>query len=280
MIYPSRLSFARWLFALLLTLPFACPQTAFATRLRDDEKAPPTAAHKKGNILRGRASWYGIQHQGLRTSSGERFDRTKYTAAHKTLPFNTRLRVTNPQTGKSVVVRITDRGPFRHERILDLAEVAARPLGIVQQGAISVIAEVVPDTTPLGPTDAPDDLAELLNDSIDPEVPELVTAETVIPAKLPASKAAFVVQTGTFGNALNAQNQQAKIQTINSQVTVTVTPETINGKPLNRVVVGEFASWKAADAVRRQLQQRGITGLVRQIQVPIEPAAPAVAAGR
>jgi rare lipoprotein A len=274
-----RLPLAGWLFALLLTLPLAFPQTAFATRLSVDDKAP-TATRKKVAVLRGRASWYGIQHQGLRTSSGERFDRNQYTAAHKTLPFNTRLRVTNPQNGKSVVVRVTDRGPFRHERILDLAEIAARPLGIVQQGAVSVVAEIVPETTPLGPTDSPEDLAEILNDTIDPEMPSVATTETTVPTTLPASTPAFVVQTGTFGSALNAQNQLTKIKAINSQFIVTVTPETINGKPLNRVVVGQFGSWKSADTVRRQLQQRGIAGLVRQIQVPIEPTAPMVAAGR
>ncbi|QIL76701.1 septal ring lytic transglycosylase RlpA family protein [Hymenobacter sp. HDW8] len=280
MIRSLRLPLAGWLFALLLTLPLAFPQTAFATRLSDDDKAPTATTRKKVVVLRGRASWYGIQHQGLPTSSGERFDRNKYTAAHKTLPFNTRLRVTNPQNGKSVVVRVTDRGPFRHQRILDLAEIAARPLGIIQQGAISVVAEVVPETTPLGPTDAPEDLAEILNDTIDPEMPVVATTETSVPATLPASTAAYVVQTGTFGSALNAQNQLIKIQSINNKLVVTVTPETVNGKALNRVVVGQFADRKAADAVRRQLQQRGITGLVRQIQVPIEPAAHAVAAGR
>ncbi|SMB85047.1 rare lipoprotein A [Hymenobacter roseosalivarius DSM 11622] len=279
MIRSSRLPLAGWLFALLLTLPFAFPQTAFATRLRDNDKAPVAATRKKAVVLRGRASWYGIQHQGLRTSSGERFDRNKYTAAHKTLPFNTRLRVTNPQNGKSVVVRVTDRGPFRHQRILDLAEIAARPLGIVQQGAVSVIAEIVPETTPLGPTDAPDDLAEMLNDTIDPEMSEVATTKTAVPATLPASTPAFVVQTGTFSSALNAQNQLTKIRAINSQLPVSMTPESIDGKPLNRVVVGQFASWKAADTVRRQLQQRGIAGLVRQIQVPVKPTAPLLAAG-
>jgi rare lipoprotein A len=273
-----RLPLAGWLFALLLSLPFALPQTAFATR-HDDEKAPTTTTRKKANVLRGRASWYGIQHQGLRTTNGERFDRNKYTAAHKTLPFNTRLRVTNPQNGKSVVVRITDRGPFRHERILDLAEIAARPLGIVQQGAISVVAEIVPATTPLGPTDAPQDLAELLNDSIDPEMPEVATAETTVPSVLPASVAAFVVQTGTFGTLANAQNQLTKIKATNGQLTVTMTPEMVNGKLLNRVVVGQFDNWKAAEVVRRQLKQHGITGLVRQIQVPVAPPATVVAAG-
>jgi rare lipoprotein A len=275
-----RLPLAGWLFALLLSLPLAFPQLAHASRLSDDEKASSTTARKKTSVLRGRASWYGREHQGMRTSSGERFDRTKYTAAHKTLPFNTRLRVTNPQNGKSVVVRITDRGPFRHERILDLSEIAARPLGIVQQGAISVVAEIVPDTTPVGPTNSPEDLAELLNDSIDPEMPEVATADNTVPATLPASVAAFVVQTGTFGTIANAQNQLTKIKATNSQLTVTMTPETINGKPLNRVVVGHFDNWKAAEAVRRQLKQHGITGLVRQIQVPVAPSATVVTAGR
>lgn len=275
MICDLRLPLVGWLFALLLTLPVILPHMAQAARFGEEE--PPKAAARKVTVLRGRASWYGRQHQGMRTSSGERFDRNQYTAAHKTLPFGTRLRVTNPQNGKSVVVRVSDRGPFRHQRILDLAEIAARPLNIVQQGAVSVVAEIVPETTPLGLTDAPADLAELLNDTIDPEMPAVATASGAVPATLPISVASFVVQAGTFGNTQNAQAQLTKIQGINSQLLVTVTPETINGKPLNRVVVGQYATRQAAETVRRQLQQRGIAGLVRQVQVPAAPTAPVVA---
>lgn len=278
MICSQRLPLAGWLFALLLTVSIAPLQTAQAARLSEDEK-PPKAAARKAAVLRGQASWYGREHQGLRTSSGERFDRNQYTAAHKTLPFGTRLRVTNPQNGESVVVRISDRGPFRHQRILDLAEVAARPLGIIQRGSVPVIAEIVPETTPLGPTNAPADLAELLNDTITPEQPATALKVAAVPAVLPTSTAAFVVQTGTFGNAQNAQAQLTKIQKLNSLLTVTLAPETINGKSLNRVLVGQFADRKEADAVCRQLQQRGIKGLVRQIQIPAKRTAPVVAAG-
>ncbi|MEJ7660726.1 MAG: septal ring lytic transglycosylase RlpA family protein [Hymenobacter sp.] len=77
-------------------------------------------------------------------------------SAHKTLPFGTRLRVTNLDNGATVVVRVTDRGPFRHERIIDLAEVAACPLGLVEAGAATVVAEIVPVTTPsVSPTRPP-----------------------------------------------------------------------------------------------------------------------------
>ncbi|RZK88464.1 MAG: septal ring lytic transglycosylase RlpA family protein, partial [Hymenobacter sp.] len=131
----------------------------------------PEAQEGYATVLRGRASWYGKRFQGMKTTSGERFNRFKYTCAHKTLPFGTRLRVTNLNTGATVVVRVTDRGPFRHERIIDLAEVAARPLGLVEAGAANVVAEVVPTTTPLGLTETPDNLAALQQADPNPQAP-------------------------------------------------------------------------------------------------------------
>ena len=82
----------------------------------------------------GKASWYADSFQGKRTASGERFDNHDYTAAHRTLPFGTRVRVTNPATGASVVVRINDRGPFTRGRLIDVSRVAAEELGLVQRG--------------------------------------------------------------------------------------------------------------------------------------------------
>ncbi|RZK13614.1 MAG: septal ring lytic transglycosylase RlpA family protein, partial [Hymenobacter sp.] len=152
-------------FYLLLACGLALP--AAARSHRSHKALAPVATLSYTTVLRGRASWYGREHQGMRTSSGERFNRFKYTCAHKTLPFGTRLRVTNVKNGKSVVVRVSDRGPFRHQRILDLAEVAARPLGIVSLGAASVIAQVVPVTTPLGPATAPGNLLAI--QAADPE---------------------------------------------------------------------------------------------------------------
>ncbi len=83
----------------------------------------------------GRASWYALH---SRTASGERMNPAALTAAHRTLPFGTRLRVTNRKNGKSVVVRINDRGPFIKGRVLDLSKGAARQLGFISSGHTSV----------------------------------------------------------------------------------------------------------------------------------------------
>ncbi|SDY39754.1 septal ring lytic transglycosylase RlpA family protein [Hymenobacter psychrophilus] len=250
----------------LLTLQSAEARTA---RLTDDEKAATAA--KKSTILRGRASWYGREFQGRRTSNGERFDRNQYTCAHKTLPFGTRLRVSNPKTGEAVVVRVSDRGPFRHQRILDLAEVAARPLGIITHGAVSVVAEVVPDTTPLGPTEAPDDLQALAADPI--ETATLHTdiaaghAEAADVALTAEPTATYVVQAGTFGDVRNARAVMDKIQGLEPALSVTtLTGASAQGKPLNRVVVGRFATAAEANAVRLRLARAGVAGLVRQTE--------------
>ena len=79
---------------------------------------------------KGVASWYGPGFHGKKTANGERFNTHDLTAAHKTLPFGTQVRVTNEQTGKSVVVRINDRGPYVHGRVIDLSKAAAQAVGI------------------------------------------------------------------------------------------------------------------------------------------------------
>jgi rare lipoprotein A len=91
----------------------------------------------------GMASWYGAPHHGRRTASGEVFDMHQLTAAHKTLPFGTRLLVTNRDTSQSVEVRVNDRGPFVGGRILDVSYAAARLLGAVGPGLIPVRVRVL-----------------------------------------------------------------------------------------------------------------------------------------
>lgn len=88
------------------------------------------AAH---DIAGGVASWYGREFAGHRTASGERFDPAEYTAAHRTLPFGSKVRVT--RNGHSVVVRINDRGPFARGRVIDLSQAAANELGLVRAGS-------------------------------------------------------------------------------------------------------------------------------------------------
>src|SRR5437773_302306 len=110
----------------LLVLGNAVPGDAIASSVR--------ARMKKARRESGVASYYGPGFYHHLTASGERFDPKKLTAAHRSLPFGTRVRVTNIRTGRSVVVRITDRGPYFKGRILDLSYAAARRLGLATCG--------------------------------------------------------------------------------------------------------------------------------------------------
>jgi rare lipoprotein A len=88
----------------------------------------------------GQASWYGPGFDGRRTASGERFSRHAYTAAHKTLPLNSRVRVTNLTNRESVVVKINDRGPFVRGRLIDLSQAAARAIGLRGVSRVAITA--------------------------------------------------------------------------------------------------------------------------------------------
>ncbi len=96
-------------------------------------------AAKKG----GKASWYGPGFHGRRTANGERFNQNDLTAAHRSLPFGTQVKVTNLRNGRSVVVRVNDRGPFSRGRIIDLSKAAARIIGVFQSGTAPVLLEVL-----------------------------------------------------------------------------------------------------------------------------------------
>jgi rare lipoprotein A len=247
----------------------------------------------------------------MRTSSGERFNRFKFTCAHKTLPFGTRLRVTNIKTGKAVVVRVSDRGPFRHQRIIDLAEVAARPLGIISQGAADVVAQIVPATTPLGPAATPANLLAIqaadpspaaafatyeLPSAADsalvaatlatgtPAQPAATAVASATPDTLPGSPlrvarpaARFLVQAGAFADAQNAQALRDRLLALDPALPVELREELVEGQALTRVLIGQLDSWLAAETVRRRLQAKSIAGLVRQL--PSQPVVATAMAG-
>jgi rare lipoprotein A len=96
-------------------------------------------------VGRGSASYYASKFNGRRTASGERFDSTSLTAAHRTLPFGSLVRVTNVASGKSVVVRINDRGPFSHGRMIDVSRAAAEEIGLVSRGHGTVELALIED---------------------------------------------------------------------------------------------------------------------------------------
>jgi rare lipoprotein A len=96
-------------------------------------------AETSGKVIQnGRASWYGPGFHGRRTASGETLNTNDLTAAHRTLPFGTKVRVVNKKTGKSVVVRINDRGPYAHGRVIDLSKASAQAIGISGVGSVTV----------------------------------------------------------------------------------------------------------------------------------------------
>jgi rare lipoprotein A len=103
-------------------------------------------AEEKAAVVKtisGPASWYGGKFHGRLTANGERFDKAKLTAAHKTLPFGTKVRVTNRDNGRSVVVRINDRGPFVGNRVIDLSQGAASAVGMIDSGVARVTIDVL-----------------------------------------------------------------------------------------------------------------------------------------
>lgn len=122
----------------MATLPPAAPPASFLPEPRAAAK-PVFAA----DALHGLATWYGQMRDGHWTASGERFDMTAMTAAHKTLPFGTLLRVVDLKTNKSVVVRVNDRGQLPGDHVIDLSYAAAQELGIVKTGVTQVKLEVI-----------------------------------------------------------------------------------------------------------------------------------------
>jgi rare lipoprotein A len=110
-----------------------------------ETEAPAASAPQETVLGRGSASYYASKFNGRRTASGERFDNSDLTAAHRSLPFGSRVRVTNPANGRSVVVRVNDRGPFTRGRLIDVSRAAAEELGMVARGHADVELALIAD---------------------------------------------------------------------------------------------------------------------------------------
>ena len=118
--------------------------------------ASATPSFARSHALEGKASWYGTTAHGKKTASGTIFNRYDFTAAHKTLPFGTVIRVHNLENGKNILVDITDRGPFKKGRIVDISFKAAEVMGLLDSGIAPVVVEPVSDKAgvPLNPISA------------------------------------------------------------------------------------------------------------------------------
>jgi len=200
---------------------------------------------------RGIASWYGRKFHNQKTSTGETYDMYAMTAAHPTLPLPSYARVTSLATGKSVVVRVNDRGPFHPGRVIDLSYAAAERIGIAQKGSGEVEVESVL------PAEAPPAVAAA------PLAP-VAAAEAAATAPLPvaAETGGYVVQLGAFANNANAQNFVASVANQTAGLGVEAKVRQADG--WFRVFVGPYPTRDdAARSAERLRTALGLDGMVR-----------------
>jgi rare lipoprotein A len=126
---------------IIAALAAGCSSSSrFSSHFGEIDKGEPA---EKGKVLEGKASFYANKFHGRKTASGEIFDNNKLTAAHRSLPFGTMVKVTNLNNGLSVVVRINDRGPFISGRIIDLSRAAAEKIDMIRKGVVRVRLEIL-----------------------------------------------------------------------------------------------------------------------------------------
>lgn len=209
----------------------------------------------------GIASWYGRKFHGQKTSSGETYDMYAMTAAHPTLPLPSYARVTNPANGKSVVVRVNDRGPFLHNRIMDLSYAAAWKLGYIGNGSTKVTVELLhPDSdTMLASAPAPAPVAvQKVEPAPAPAAPTVVLASASdTPVIDTASAPGAYIQLGAFGNPDNAEAFRSHMSRELDWLADRIRLEP--GGKVMRVQAGPFRDRAEADTHAEKI--RGLTGI-------------------
>jgi rare lipoprotein A len=217
---------------LIATLPLILTVACSVNR-RPNDGAPSLGRPLESGV----ASWYGPGFQGRRTASGEKYNMYDLTAAHPSLPFGTRLAVRNVRTGKMVVVRVNDRGPFKKSRILDLSFAAAKEVGVFGPGTAYV--EIYP--APAGRRDEP------------PPAPVAVFASLTADEGPPPR---YTVQVGAFSDASRAVELHREIARLYPEVFVH------SDGTWNRVQVGLFTDREQAESLRRELAVMGMSSVV------------------
>ena len=204
---------------------------------------------------RGVASWYGKKFHGKRTSSGEPYDMYAMTAAHKTLPLPSYVRVRNLQNDRAVIVRVNDRGPFLHNRLIDLSYAAAARLGILGTGTGLVEVEAV----------GPGETATVVKTFPLQVIPSAVAAEEIsaAPASTPAANPKLYLQVGAFTQQDNAVSLRDRLEREALRpIFVHSSPSGGNGgtdtAPIYRVRIGPLASVEEGDRLAERATQLGI----------------------
>jgi rare lipoprotein A len=278
--------------ALIAFALVGCAETKLvSTTVKSLEKPKPTAGYKIGKPYQvkgvwyypaedfnysetGIASWYGDEFGGRPTASGEIFEPNEISAAHRTLPLPSIVRITNLDNGRALAVRINDRGPFAHGRIIDLSRRAAQLLGFYQNGTAKVRVEILeeesralaaaagrPDSGAGKPQAAPAStvVAEALPGSAPPPAkqanPPGVSAVSLVGAapvldgqviQVPVRPTNIYVQAGAFTSYDNARQLVARLSAMGP---ARVTPTQIGSQRFYRVRLGPIATVEQADAV-------------------------------
>lgn len=258
-------------------IPAAIPQPV--KRTRAGNKSPYTVlgktytllADSKGYQERGYASWYGTKFHGRRTANGEVYDMWAMTAAHKTLPIPSYVRVTNTENGRSLIVKVNDRGPFHGNRIIDLSYGAAVKLGFAKKGVAQVdVVDVTPSGTEFVITAPPSTKATAVPSKQAPRVLiksagalEPVTQPSITP-KVPAVGASTIskpsltssyYQVAAFQQEASANKLQAKLA---RALSVPVYVATNAQNTWYRVRVGPIVGTQAISETRQILSEQGI----------------------
>lgn len=288
----------------------ACAETRFvmhtAKRLGDTNKSQGT--YKVGNPYKvdgvwyypnedwsydqtGIASWYGPNFHGKATANGELFDQWAVSAAHKTLPMPSLVRVTNLENGRSLVVRVNDRGPFKPGRIIDLSRRSAQLLDIEGKGTARVRVQILAKEsqvlaerakaggTQLADTDSPiqgDSVASqpVVTQNLPVAQPVEVASNTIAPViesvpaapsqvqpgdlvRVPVSSTRMYIQAGAFSDISNAERVKARLHGIGP---VSITPVQVNGRELYRVRLGPADTVDQADQLLTRVMDAGYSG--------------------
>lgn len=301
--------YLRWARIGALALPLlasACAETEFVV---DSSKAvtrsSPQGGYKVGDPYQiegvwyypavnygynetGIASWYGDAFHGKSTANGELYDMNGLTAAHRTLPLPSVVRITNLENGRAMNLRVNDRGPFAHGRIIDVSRRAAQLLGFEQQGTARVRVEVLADESRLLAGAAPAGAGQMAAGEPVPEaaprvavttqdlaggatsatggsaaqqpsaVQQLATPAPIVPdgrvTQLPVSPTSIYVQAGAFTDIYNATRLQAQLRQFGQ---VLVVPVYVDGQQFYRVRVGPLGTVADADQMLAQIVQSG-----------------------
>ena len=190
-----------------------------------------------GAFQRGTASWYGPNFNGNPTASGERFDMRKLTAAHRTLPFSTHVKVVNLNNKKSVTVRINDRGPFAKGRIIDLSKRAAEKIDMIGSGTAPVRLFIVSGGNSDGNSSPPVNSADYAN----------------------PDRGQFTIQIASYIDKKRARKKAGSMRGAR------VKKVRVNGDKIFRVYYGKFNSKKKARKKLNRLKRKGIDGFIKSL---------------